>query len=75
MPRYMRELGASFGVNKTPGSFAETQEKGLACPHIGRDSIWPMSQIIYALTSNSSTQVNKALQTLTSVRRRYWIHA
>lgn len=38
--------------------------EGVGGPHIGRDNIWPMSQIIYALTSNSSAQIKRSIQML-----------
>ena len=37
---------------------------GIGGPHIGRDNIWPMSLIIYALTSNSDTEIAGALRVL-----------
>ena len=49
---------------QNPWFFRGTAGEGIGGPHIGRDSIWPMSQIIYALTSNSSTEVERTLQTL-----------
>ncbi|HMH13665.1 MAG TPA: glycoside hydrolase family 125 protein [Edaphobacter sp.] len=49
---------------KNPWFFRGSAGEGIGGPHIGRDRIWPMSQIIYALTSTSSTQVNSAIQTL-----------
>jgi uncharacterized protein len=49
---------------QNPWFFRGTAGEGIGGPHIGRDSIWPMSQIVYALTSNSSTEVERALQTL-----------
>lgn len=44
--------------------FRGTAGEGIGGPHIGRDSIWPMSQIIYALTSNSSAEVNQSIKML-----------
>jgi uncharacterized protein len=49
---------------QNPWFFRGSAGEGIGGPHIGRDSIWPMSQIIYALTSNSSTEVTKAIQML-----------
>jgi meiotically up-regulated gene 157 (Mug157) protein len=49
---------------QNPWFFRGSAGEGIGGPHIGRDSIWPMSQIIYALTSNSSTEIKGAIQTL-----------
>ena len=47
-----------------PWFFRGTAGEGIGGPHIGRDSIWPMSQIIYALTSNSSAEVDRSIKML-----------
>ncbi len=47
-----------------PWYFRGTAGEGIGGPHIGRDMIWPMSQIIYALTSNSDTEIIRAIQML-----------
>jgi uncharacterized protein len=47
-----------------PWFFRGTAGEGIGGPHIGRDMIWPMSQIIYALTSNSDAEVGRAIQML-----------
>ena len=36
---------------RNPWFFHGTAGEGIGGPHVGRDSIWPMSQIIYALTA------------------------
>jgi hypothetical protein len=41
-----------------------TAGEGIGGPYIGRDMIWPMSQIIYALTSNSDTEIVHAIRML-----------
>jgi meiotically up-regulated gene 157 (Mug157) protein len=38
--------------------------EGIGGPHIGRDSIWPMSQILYALTSQSAGEISHAIRML-----------
>lgn len=38
--------------------------EGIGGPHIGRDMIWPMSQIIFALTSNSDVEIIQTIKTL-----------
>jgi meiotically up-regulated gene 157 (Mug157) protein len=40
--------------------------EGIGGPHIGRDSIWPMSQIVYALTSDSDSEIFHSIQMLKS---------
>ena len=47
-----------------PWFFRGTAGEGIGGPHIGRDMIWPMSQIIYGLTSNSDTEIVRAIQML-----------
>jgi hypothetical protein len=49
-----------------PWFFRGTGGEGIGGPHIGRDMIWPMSQIIYALTSNSDAEIVRAIQMLKS---------
>ena len=49
---------------QNPWFFRGSAGEGIGGPHIGRDSIWPMSQIIYALTSDSGAQIKNAIQTL-----------
>ena len=47
-----------------PWFFQGSAGEGIGGPHVGRDSIWPMSQIMYALTSNSSAEIMGAIQTV-----------
>ncbi len=44
--------------------FRGTAGEGIGGPHEGAGMIWPMSQIIYALTSDSDSETRKALQML-----------
>lgn len=37
---------------------------GIGGPHVGLDMIWPMSLLMYALTSDSATEVTTCLRTL-----------
>jgi len=50
--------------SQNPWFFKGTAGEGIGGPHIGRDSIWPMSQIIYALTSSSDLEIARALSML-----------
>ena len=47
-----------------PWFFRGTAGEGVGGPHIGRGSVWPMSQIIYALTSTSEPEIARMLQML-----------
>jgi meiotically up-regulated gene 157 (Mug157) protein len=47
-----------------PWFFHGTAGEGIGGPHIGRDSIWPMSQIMFALTSTSEPEIARMLQLL-----------
>jgi meiotically up-regulated gene 157 (Mug157) protein len=49
---------------KNPWFFKGSAGEGIGGPHIGRDMIWPMSQIIYALTSNSDAEIAKSIAML-----------
>ncbi len=49
---------------RNPWFFRGTAGEGIGGPHIGRDSIWPMSQIMYALTSDSGTEIRTMVQML-----------
>ena len=50
--------------SKNPWFFQGTAGEGIGRPHIGRDSIWPMSQIVYALTSTSDPEILHSIQQL-----------
>jgi hypothetical protein len=49
---------------RNPWFFRGTAGEGIGGPHIGSNMIWPMSLIVYALTSNSDAEVRRALQIL-----------
>ena len=49
---------------RNPWFFRGDAGEGVGGPHVGRDMIWPMSQIIYALTSDSGAEIAKALRML-----------
>lgn len=49
---------------RNPWFFSGTAGEGVGGPHIGRDMIWPMSQIIYALTSSSDAEIARAIRML-----------
>lgn len=46
---------------RNPWFFRGTAGEGIGGPHIGKDMIWPMSQMIYALTSTSDQEIRNAL--------------
>jgi meiotically up-regulated gene 157 (Mug157) protein len=49
---------------QNPWFFQGTAGEGIGGPHIGPDSIWPMSQIIYALTSDSKAEKIRMIEML-----------
>ena len=49
---------------RNPWFFRGSAGEGIGGPHQGLDMIWPMSQIIYALTSTSDTEIRQALRVL-----------
>jgi uncharacterized protein len=49
---------------RNPWFFRGTAGEGIGGPHEGANMIWPMSQTIYALTSDSDSEIRKALQML-----------
>ncbi len=49
---------------RNPWFFRGTAGEGIGGPHEGRDMIWPMSQTVYALTSNSDEEIRRALRML-----------
>jgi uncharacterized protein len=49
---------------QNPWFFRGSAGEGIGGPHVGRDSIWPMSQILYALTSDSDREISHSIQML-----------
>ena len=49
---------------RNPWFFRGSVGEGIGGPHIGRDSIWPMSQILYALTSESPSEIRTMIKML-----------
>ncbi len=49
---------------QNPWFFHGSAGEGIGGPHVGRNNIWPMSQILYALTSNSPREISSAIQVL-----------
>ena len=47
---------------RNPWFFRGTGGEGIGGPHEGANMIWPMSQTIYALTSNSAAEIRSALR-------------
>ena len=46
---------------RNPWFFRGTAGEGIGGPHEGRHMIWPMSQIVYALTSSSDDEIRRTL--------------
>lgn len=51
--------------------FKGTAGEGIGGPHVGRDMVWPMSQMVYALTSDSDAEIRAALGMLKGSARGY----
>lgn len=49
---------------RNPWFFRGSAGEGIGGPHIGRDMIWAMSQILYALTARNDAERRSALQML-----------
>jgi meiotically up-regulated gene 157 (Mug157) protein len=49
---------------RNPWFFRGTAGEGIGGPHIGKDMIWPMSQIVYALTSTRDEEIRRSITTL-----------
>lgn len=49
---------------RNPWFFKGSAGEGIGGPHVGKDSIWPMSQMVYALTSDSPDEIRNALAML-----------
>jgi uncharacterized protein len=50
--------------SRNPWFFRGSAGEGIGGPHEGKDWIWPMSQMVYALTSNSNAEIGRTLATL-----------
>lgn len=46
---------------RNPWFFRGTAGEGIGGPHIGKNMIWPMSQIIYAFTSTSDDEIRRSI--------------
>jgi meiotically up-regulated gene 157 (Mug157) protein len=46
---------------RNPWFFRGTAGEGIGGPHIGKDMIWPMSQIVYALTSGNDDEIRRSI--------------
>jgi len=49
---------------RNPWFFKGSAGEGIGGPHEGKDSIWPMSQMVYALTSDSTDEIRHAVSML-----------
>jgi meiotically up-regulated gene 157 (Mug157) protein len=49
---------------RNPWFFRGAAGEGIGGPHVGKDMIWPMAQMIYALTSSSDREIRSAILTL-----------
>lgn len=65
-PALYERTRAFVWSDRNPWFFRGTAGEGIGGPHIGKDMIWPMSQIIYAVTSNSDSEIRRCLEMLRS---------
>jgi meiotically up-regulated gene 157 (Mug157) protein len=49
---------------RNPWFFKGAAGEGIGGPHVGKDLIWPMSQMVYALTSDSPSEIRRSLAML-----------
>jgi meiotically up-regulated gene 157 (Mug157) protein len=59
-----RRTRAFAWSERNPWFFRGTAGEGIGGPHVGKDMIWPMSQIMYALTSKSNVEIRGVLAML-----------
>jgi len=62
-PLYQRTRAFVWSEHN-PWFFRGNAGEGVGGPHVGKDMIWPMSQMVYALTSNSDTEIRHSLMLL-----------
>ena len=55
---------AAVWSDRNPWFFRGSAGEGIGGPHVGRDMIWPMSQMIFALTSDAPVEIRTALKML-----------
>ena len=63
-PALYARTRAFLWSERNPWFFRGAAGEGIGGPHEGQDMIWPMSQIIYALTSDSDLEIGRALAML-----------
>lgn len=57
----------AFAWSKRDSYFYKgTAGEGVGGPHIGKDMVWPMAQVSYAITSDSDTEIRQMLAMLKS---------
>ncbi|RZU42905.1 glycoside hydrolase family 125 protein [Edaphobacter modestus] len=60
---YARTRAFSWS-ERNPWFFRGSAGEGIGGPHVGRNMIWPMSQIIFALTSTREDEIRRSLAML-----------
>jgi uncharacterized protein len=63
-PALYRRTRSFVWSERNPWFYKGSTGEGIGGPHIGRDMIWPMSQIIFALTSNSDAEIVRTIRML-----------
>ncbi len=59
---------------RNPWFYRGSAGEGVGGPHVGKDMIWPMSQIVYALTSSSDEEIRRMLGMLKAAAGTGFIH-
>src|ERR1700734_1891208 len=49
---------------RNPWFFRGTAGEGIGGPHVGKDMIWPMSQMMYVFTSTNDAEIRRTLAML-----------
>lgn len=62
---YKRSRAFAWSKNN-PYFYKGTAGEGVGGPHIGKDMVWPMAQVSYAITSDSDAEISSMLSMLKS---------
>ncbi len=63
-PQIYARTRAFVWSGRNPWFFQGSAGRGIGGPHVGKDMIWPMSQMIYALTTDSPREIADAIRML-----------
>lgn len=63
-PALYQRTRAFVWSKRNPYFYAGTAGAGVGGPHIGKDMVWPMAQVSYAITSTSDAEIRSMLSML-----------